>query len=359
MANTTTITGNLTREPEIRYTREGQATAQLGVAVNRRWQDRTTQEWQESTSFFDVVCWRDLAENVALSLTKGMRVVVTGRLEHRTWETEDGEHRSKVEITADEVGASLRFATADVHKVERRGVATAENGEADRSRRWPSRPEWSPWLITTSGWPALDRPPGRRDGACRRRSGRRHGSVRRCARARRRAARKGSGPRSPGRPVHLIQVRRAPPSRVGWPGSGPGDGPLLTGGGPLGLIGQRERVDAVALPGVGGPIGEDMPQMTTAPGTQDLGARHAEAALPALNHRAGGTRPVEAGPARSGLELGGRCRRARRRTRRRRNTPSPSTCSSVTRPRWLGAGAAQDGVAVGGQEFLPLAGRSS
>ncbi|HEX4126748.1 MAG TPA: single-stranded DNA-binding protein [Acidimicrobiia bacterium] len=131
MANTTTITGNLTREPEIRYTREGQATAQLGVAVNRRWQDRATQEWQESTSFFDVVCWRDLAENVALSLTKGMRVVVTGRLEHRTWETEEGEHRSKVEITADEVGASLRFATADVHKVERRGSVSAENGDGD------------------------------------------------------------------------------------------------------------------------------------------------------------------------------------------------------------------------------------
>jgi single-strand DNA-binding protein len=128
MANTTTITGNLTREPEIRYTREGQATAQLGVAVNRRWQDRTTQEWQESTSYFDVICWRDLAENVALSLTKGMRVVVTGRLEHRTWETEEGEHRSKVEITADEVGASLRFATVDVHKVERRGAASPEGG---------------------------------------------------------------------------------------------------------------------------------------------------------------------------------------------------------------------------------------
>jgi single-strand DNA-binding protein len=126
MANSTTITGNLTREPEIRYTREGQATAQLGVAVNRRWQDRATQEWQESTSFFDVICWRDLAENVALTLSKGMRVVVTGRLEHRTWETEDGEHRSKVEITADEIGPSLRFATADVHKVERQVPATLE-----------------------------------------------------------------------------------------------------------------------------------------------------------------------------------------------------------------------------------------
>ena len=120
MSNTTTITGNLTREPEIRYTKEGQATTQLGVAVNRRWQDRTTNEWQEATSFFDVVCWRDLAENVALSLTKGMRVVVTGRIEQRSWETDDGEHRSKVEIVADEIGPSLRFATADVRRVERR-----------------------------------------------------------------------------------------------------------------------------------------------------------------------------------------------------------------------------------------------
>ena len=117
--NTVTITGNLTREPEIRYTREGQATAQLGIAVNRRWQDRTTQEWQESTSFFDIVCWRDLAENVALSLTKGMRVIVTGRLEQRSWETDEGEHRSKVEITADEIGPSLRFATADVQRTQR------------------------------------------------------------------------------------------------------------------------------------------------------------------------------------------------------------------------------------------------
>ncbi|HEY6427646.1 MAG TPA: single-stranded DNA-binding protein [Acidimicrobiales bacterium] len=131
MANTTTITGNLTREPEIRYTREGQATAQLGVAVNRRWQDRTTHEWQESTSYFDVICWRDLAENVALTLTKGVRVIVTGRLEQRSWETELGEHRSKVEITADEVGPSLRFATADVQKVERRGTTSPQDMDTD------------------------------------------------------------------------------------------------------------------------------------------------------------------------------------------------------------------------------------
>jgi single-strand DNA-binding protein len=90
------------------------------VAVNRRWQDKATQEWQEATSFFDVVCWRDLAENVALSLSKGMRVVVSGRIEQRSWETDEGEHRSKFEIVADEIGPSLRFATADVQRTERR-----------------------------------------------------------------------------------------------------------------------------------------------------------------------------------------------------------------------------------------------
>ena len=129
MSNSITITGNLTREPEIRYTKEGQATAQLGVAVNRRWQDRTTQEWQEATSFFDVVCWRDLAENVALSLSKGMRVIVTGRLDQRSWETEDGEHRSKVEITADEIGPSLLFATTDVQRTARRQEASEPESE--------------------------------------------------------------------------------------------------------------------------------------------------------------------------------------------------------------------------------------
>ena len=131
MSNSTTITGNLTREPEIRYTREGQATTQLGVAVNRRWQDKTSGEWQEATSFFDVVCWRDLAENVALSLSKGMRVVVSGRLEQRSWETDDGEHRSKVEIVADEIGPSLRFATADVRRTMRSVQGEQESAGSD------------------------------------------------------------------------------------------------------------------------------------------------------------------------------------------------------------------------------------
>jgi single-strand DNA-binding protein len=130
MTTTITLIGNLTREPEIRYTRDGQATATLGVAVNRRWQDRTTKDWEESTSFFDVVCWRELAENAALSLVRGMRVVVTGRLEHRSWETEEGEHRSKVEVIAEDMGPSLRFATAEVQRNDRRGTETEGPAEA-------------------------------------------------------------------------------------------------------------------------------------------------------------------------------------------------------------------------------------
>lgn len=123
MTTTTTITGNLTRDPEIRYTRDGQATASLSVAVNRRWQNHLTKEWEESTSFFDVVCWRDLAENVALSLTKGARVLATGHLEQRSWETDGGERRYKVELIATEIGASLSFATVEVHKVSRSNTA--------------------------------------------------------------------------------------------------------------------------------------------------------------------------------------------------------------------------------------------
>jgi single-strand DNA-binding protein len=119
MSNSTTLSGNLTRDPEIRYTRDGQPNATFGLAVNRRWQTRGSDTWEEATSFFDIVCWRELAENVALSLVKGARVIVTGRLEQHSWETEAGERRNRVELTADDVGPSLRFATAEISRVER------------------------------------------------------------------------------------------------------------------------------------------------------------------------------------------------------------------------------------------------
>jgi single-strand DNA-binding protein len=105
--NTTTLTGNLTKDPEIRYTAEGKGFANFSIAVNRRYQ--TNGEWQEQTSFFDVICWRDLAENAVLSLGKGDRVTVTGYLEQRTWTTTEGQNRSRIELVADDIGVSLKF----------------------------------------------------------------------------------------------------------------------------------------------------------------------------------------------------------------------------------------------------------
>ena len=127
--STVTIVGNLTRDPEIRYTAGGAAKASFGMAVSRRWQNRQSQEWEEQTSFFNVVCWREMAENVSESLGKGSRVVVTGRLEQRSWETENGEKRSVVEIVADEVGPSLRWATAKIERNER----SSEMGDRPRA----------------------------------------------------------------------------------------------------------------------------------------------------------------------------------------------------------------------------------
>ncbi|MET0488689.1 MAG: single-stranded DNA-binding protein [Acidimicrobiales bacterium] len=118
--NNVDLIGNVTRDPELRFTPSGQAVATFGLAVNRRWQNRQTQAWEESTSFFDVVCWAQLAENVAESVTKGTRLIVTGRLDQRSWETQEGDKRSKVEIVADDVAPSLRWATAQITKNERR-----------------------------------------------------------------------------------------------------------------------------------------------------------------------------------------------------------------------------------------------
>jgi single-strand DNA-binding protein len=126
--NSITISGNMTRDPEMRYTPSGVSKVTFGVAVNRSWRNQQSQEWEEQTSFFNVVCWREMAENVAESIGKGSRVVVTGRLEQRSWETDQGDKRSIVEIVADDVAPSLRFATAEVHKVERSGPSDGGGG---------------------------------------------------------------------------------------------------------------------------------------------------------------------------------------------------------------------------------------
>ena len=122
--NTVTLVGNITRDPELRQTRAAPV-ASFGLAVNRRWSD-SNGEWQEATSFFDVTCWKELAENVASSLPKGARVMVTGRLEQQSWES-DGQRRYKVHVVADDVGPSLRWATASVEKNERESVGTGSS----------------------------------------------------------------------------------------------------------------------------------------------------------------------------------------------------------------------------------------
>jgi single-strand DNA-binding protein len=121
VGNTVTIVGNVTRDPELRFTNSGMAVASFGVAINNGKRNQQTGQWEDGEpSFFDVSCFAQLADNVAESVQKGTRVVVTGRLNQRSWQTEGGDKRSKVEVVADEVAPSLRWATAAVQRNERR-----------------------------------------------------------------------------------------------------------------------------------------------------------------------------------------------------------------------------------------------
>jgi len=117
--NTVTLVGNLTRDPELRFTTGGRGVASFGLAVGRRYQQNG--EWQEQTSYFNIVAWGQMGENAAATLTKGMRVLVTGRLEQREYTTREGDKRTAIEINADEIGPSLRWATAQVERTPREG----------------------------------------------------------------------------------------------------------------------------------------------------------------------------------------------------------------------------------------------
>ena len=125
--NSVTLVGNITRDPELRFTTGGRAVASFGLAVNRRYQ--VNGEWQEQTSYFNITAWGQLGENAAQSLSKGARTIVAGRLEQREYETREGEKRSVVEVVADEIGPSLRWATAQVEKTSRQ---SADGGTSDR-----------------------------------------------------------------------------------------------------------------------------------------------------------------------------------------------------------------------------------
>ncbi|MFF4777627.1 single-stranded DNA-binding protein [Microtetraspora fusca] len=119
---TITIVGNLVDDPELRFTPTGQAVARFRIASTPRFLDRQTNEWKDGEGLF-LTCnvWRQAAENVAESLQRGMRVIVQGRLRQRSYETKEGEKRTVYEVEVDEVGPSLRNATAKVNKTTRQG----------------------------------------------------------------------------------------------------------------------------------------------------------------------------------------------------------------------------------------------
>ena len=122
--NTITLVGNITDDPELRFTPSGAAVANFTVAVNRRF--KNGDKWEDKLDgFFRCSCWRDMAENAAESLRKGTRVVVVGRLSQRSWEDQEGNKRSAVEVQVDEVAPSLKWATASIQKSQRSGASSA------------------------------------------------------------------------------------------------------------------------------------------------------------------------------------------------------------------------------------------
>ena len=129
-----TIVGNLVDDPELRFTPAGQPVARFRVASTPRFLDKSTNEWRDGDSLF-LTCnvWRQAAENVAESLQRGMRVIVSGRLRQRSYETKEGEKRTVYEVEADEVGPSLRSASAKVNRVARTGGNGAGQGAAARA----------------------------------------------------------------------------------------------------------------------------------------------------------------------------------------------------------------------------------
>jgi single-strand DNA-binding protein len=117
---TITVIGNLTDDPELRFTPSGAAVAKFRVASTPRFMDKTSNEWKDGEPLFlSCTVWRQAAENVAESLQRGARVIVSGRLKQRTYETREGEKRTVIELEVDEIGPSLRYATAKVQKMSR------------------------------------------------------------------------------------------------------------------------------------------------------------------------------------------------------------------------------------------------
>jgi single-strand DNA-binding protein len=174
MAGDTTITivGNLTNDPELRFTPSGAAVASFTVASTPRSFDRQANEWKDGeTLFMRCSIWRQAAENVAESLQRGMRVVVTGRLKSRTFDTREGEKRTVIEMDAEEIGPSLKYATAKVNRTTRSGGdgsfggggstggASGGAGGAGVEDPWATGSTGSGWGSSGSSGTSSDEPP--------------------------------------------------------------------------------------------------------------------------------------------------------------------------------------------------------
>jgi single-strand DNA-binding protein len=167
MAGDTTVTviGNLTADPELRFTPSGAAVASFTVASTPRTFDRQSGEWKDGEALF-LRCniWRQAAENVAESLTRGARVIVNGRLKQRSFETREGEKRTVIELDVDEIGPSLRYATAKVNKVSRGTGGGGGGGGGGYGSGGQSAPPDDPWGSAPPAGPAggggyADEPP--------------------------------------------------------------------------------------------------------------------------------------------------------------------------------------------------------
>lgn len=127
-----TVVGNLTADPELRYTQNGLAVANFTIASTPKVFDRGSNDWKDGDALFlRASVWREFAEHVAGSLTKGARVIATGRLKQRSYETKEGEKRTSIELEVDEIGPSLRFATAQVTRAQSSGASSPQSEPAE------------------------------------------------------------------------------------------------------------------------------------------------------------------------------------------------------------------------------------
>jgi single-strand DNA-binding protein len=147
-----TVVGNLTADPELRYTQNGLAVANFTIASTPRTYDRQSNEWKDGEALFlRASVWRDFAEHVASSLTKGMRVVAQGRLKQRSYETKEGEKRTTIELEIDEIGPSLRYATAQVTRSSGGGGGAGQMGGGNRGAAAMTDEPWGAQSSQNSG----------------------------------------------------------------------------------------------------------------------------------------------------------------------------------------------------------------